>query len=153
MASVQPAHYNALERALAEPARDPRELATAGDRLTVLTKLAHTFPPDGLEALDCLRATDGAAVSVGDEEALAAQAELGRQEGLFVEPSSAAALAGLRRLVERGAIAPAAQVVVCLTGNGFRELGTLPAVEPGRVATIPATEPATWLARFLEAGG
>jgi threonine synthase len=42
-------------------------------------------------------------------------------EGLFVEPSGAVALAGLRRLAEQGRLAREERVVVVLTGSGFKD--------------------------------
>jgi threonine synthase len=55
-------------------------------------------PCTGQLALEAVRDTEGAAVAVTDEEILAA-AHLLMRAGLIVEPSSAAPLAGLRKLI------------------------------------------------------
>ena len=61
--------------------------------------------------------------SVTDEEILDAYQALAQQEGLFVEPASAASIAGLRKLVKRGAIDLVGKTAVCiLTGNGLKDL-------------------------------
>ena len=137
IATVQPAAYNALEIAMREGLRDEESLYALGiseEVPTVQAKLQHGVPPDALYALEALRASDGLAVSVTDAEALAAQRDLAR-EGVFGEPSAAAALAGVRRLVQRGAVQPEHTVVALVTGSGFREVAS-----SGAVATRALTE-------------
>jgi threonine synthase len=124
--TVQPSAYNALEIALRDDLRDEAALYALGlseEVPTVQAKLQHGVPPDALYALEALRASDGLAISVTDDEALAAQRDLAR-EGVFGEPSAAAALAGVRRLVARGAVQPDHTVVALVTGSGFREVAT-----------------------------
>ena len=58
-------------------------------------------------------------MEVTDGEISAAQAELAREAGLFVEPSSAAAWAGI--LKDRANLDAGARVVVLLTGTGFKD--------------------------------
>lgn len=124
MVGVVPRDYNALEVAfdrglerweevLALPYHDPPP--------SILVKLAHSYPPDGLEGLQTVRASQGFFISVTDEEALAAQEELGHKEGLFVEPSSGACLAGTTRLLASGQVRPQEVVVALVSGSGFRE--------------------------------
>ncbi len=72
-------------------------------------------------ALAFLRQTGGRAVEVSDAEISSAQAELCREAGLFVEPSSAAAWAGF--LKDRHKVDPESRVVVLLTGTGFKDTG------------------------------
>ena len=77
----------------------------------------------------------GQFITVSDEEILAAQDELGR-EGLFVEPASAASVAGVLKLVRQGQ-APS-EVVCILTGHGLKD----PEVVQTRAALrapVPAT--------------
>lgn len=70
--------------------------------------------------LKALYQSDGDAMGVTDEETLEAMELLGR-EGLFIEPSGAVAIAGLRRLVAQGRVDPAERVVCVLTGSGFKD--------------------------------
>jgi threonine synthase len=118
--------YNALEvgyRLGAEASDDPWSFIPPNHHPppTILVKIAHVYPPDGVEALQAVRASGGAVVSVSDEEALSAQLELGRREGLYVEPSSSAVLPAVERALEQGDIDADDTVVVMLSGSGFRE--------------------------------
>jgi threonine synthase len=82
-------------------------------------------------ALGFLRRGPGRAVEVTDAEISTAQADLAREAGLFVEPSSAAAWAGFMK--DRGNLDPGARVVVLLTGTGFKDTA---AAE--KLVTMPA---------------
>lgn len=74
-------------------------------------------PVRGRALLDAVRQSKGG-VAVADEDAIQrARADLARH-GLFVEPTSALALAGLRALGD--AIPPDALVVLPLTGSGLK---------------------------------
>ncbi len=74
--------------------------------------------------LEDLYASQGTALAVSDEEILAAQRQLGRQEGIFAAPEGAATLAGLRLLVQRGWIRPEERVVLFNTGAGIKYIPT-----------------------------
>jgi threonine synthase len=118
--------YNALEIAFrlgSETSDDPFAFIPAGHRPppTILVKIAHVYPPDGVEALQAVRASGGMIVSVSDEDALTAQLDFGRREGLYVEPSSAAVLPALERAAEAGELGIDEIVVALLSGSGFRE--------------------------------
>jgi threonine synthase len=69
---------------------------------------------------------------------------LARIEGIFVEPASAAGLAGLKQQIARGNLdATGKQIVVVLTGHGLKDPATAvsEAVEPHRMeASIEALE-------------
>jgi threonine synthase len=62
--------------------------------------------------------------AVSDAQILDAQALLAREQGVFVEPASAASVAGLLVRAEAGEV-PADAVVVCtVTGNGLKDTAT-----------------------------
>ncbi|UPV76496.1 pyridoxal-phosphate dependent enzyme (plasmid) [Halorussus limi] len=92
----------------------------AGD--TVAYSIANADPPSGTRALAAARATDGAVLSVPDDEILDAKATLASEAGFCVEPASATTLAGIRRLADSGELDADDDVVAVLTGTGFREL-------------------------------
>ncbi len=81
--------------------------------------------------LKALRETGGRVITVSDEEIIAAQRELAHQ-GLYVEPTAAVAVAGLRDLTptpslkERGSPPPLGEgtgersIVIPLTGSGLK---------------------------------
>lgn len=58
---------------------------------------------------------------VTDEQILAAQYDLATLEGIFVEPASAAAVAGMIQDINNEKILPGTRVVCTLTGNGLKD--------------------------------
>src|SRR5690606_2711476 len=71
--------------------------------------------------LDAVRDTGGGAVAVTDEEILTA-ARLLMRAGLFVEPSSAAPLAGLRKLIAARPEIGQETIVCIVTSSGLKWL-------------------------------
>jgi threonine synthase len=63
----------------------------------------------------------GAIKAVTDRQILAAYRLLAREEAVFVEPASAASVAGLLQAHEEGLIQPGSRVVCTLTGNGLKD--------------------------------
>ncbi|HSW10924.1 MAG TPA: threonine synthase [Bacillota bacterium] len=80
--------------------------------------------------LRAIRETGGTAEAVSDQAILQAERELARAEGLFVEPSSAAAVAGFCRLVSQGVFAGGETVVVVATGSGLKQMGAVSDLVP-----------------------
>ena len=76
---------------------------------------------DGDETIAALRASGGTGVLIADDEALACQKRLAREEGLFCEPAAAVPLAGCLRAVREGWIRPHERVVCLITGSGFKD--------------------------------
>jgi threonine synthase len=72
--------------------------------------------------LDILRKSGGGAVTVEDEEMIAATREVGTAEGLFVAPEGAACFVALRKLLASGQIEADARVVIFNTGSGIKYL-------------------------------
>ena len=63
----------------------------------------------------------GTATAVTEKEILLWQKRLAQYEGLFVEPTSAAALAGLALIIEQGTIKREDRVLLPLTGFGLKD--------------------------------
>ncbi|THE64143.1 threonine synthase [Salinadaptatus halalkaliphilus] len=102
--------------------REGRESVTAVDAAeTIAVSIANSDPPSGTRALAAARATDGAVVSVSDDATRKAMDRLATAVGLSVEPSSAVALAGVRKLSDAGELAADDEVVTILTGSGYKE--------------------------------
>ena len=72
--------------------------------------------------LDAIRASGGMAVSVTDDELIAATGEIGAAEGIFCAPEGAACLPALRKLIDRGEVKPEERVVLFNTGAGVKYL-------------------------------
>jgi threonine synthase len=90
---------------------------------TVAEGIEIESPARGALILRLLRKSGGVAVAVDDRSILEAQQELARSEGIFMEPTSAAAFAGLARLVSQGHIGRSDTVVVAVTGSGLKDGG------------------------------
>jgi len=88
---------------------------------TLATAIRIGRPVNADKALRAVKETGGAFAKVSDAEIFDAQRRLAREEGLFVEPASAAPLAGLRRLVESGVVDRSESVVLVATGNGMKD--------------------------------
>ncbi|MFW6006170.1 MAG: threonine synthase [Candidatus Bipolaricaulota bacterium] len=83
----------------------------------------HISNPDrGKEILEAIRDTGGVALSISDNQVKRSLQELARKEGLFVEPTSAVPLAGLRQLSDQGTIESGERVVVPVTGSGLKDI-------------------------------
>src|SRR2546428_397138 len=65
----------------------------------------------------------GAGVRLTDEGVLEAQRALAREEGLYVEPSSAASLTAVMQLAARGRLYAEQTIVVVLTSGGLKDPG------------------------------
>ena len=90
-------------------------------RSTVAGGIAVAAPARKLQVLDALRDTGGVAVAVDDPEILEMQRLLAAGEGVFAEPTSAAAFAGLERLVADGVIGGDDLTLVAITGFGLKD--------------------------------
>jgi threonine synthase len=62
--------------------------------------------------------------AVTDAEILAAQRDLARHDGIFVEPASAAGVAGLVAAAAAGQVDPGLTISVTVTGNGLKDIET-----------------------------
>jgi threonine synthase len=87
---------------------------------TVASAIRIGSPASKEGALAAVRESGGLIESVTDEEILAAQGLLAREEGVFCEPASAAGIAGLLKLVREGR-GPEGTVVSVLTGHGLKD--------------------------------
>jgi len=86
---------------------------------TIADGIASARPIRLREVLGAVRATGGRCLAVSEEEIVAALRRFA-QQGFFVEPTTAAAGAGLSRLIADGVIAAGQTTVVILTGSGLK---------------------------------
>ncbi|MFQ5753766.1 MAG: pyridoxal-phosphate dependent enzyme, partial [bacterium] len=75
--------------------------------------------------LEALRESGGLAISVTDEEILAAIKELASAEGIFVCPEGAATWAALKHLKEQNEISSNDKIVLFNTGSGLKYPGVI----------------------------
>ena len=81
---------------------------------TLATAIRIGNPVNAKKALNAIYESKGLAECVSDDEIIYAQKFLASKEGIGVEPASAASIAGLKKLVEKGKI-DFDETVVCIT--------------------------------------
>lgn len=122
MVTVQASGCAPIVRAFEEGKRFADEMQNAE---TVASGLRVPRALGDFLILDAIRASGGTAVAVSDKELLAAVAEIGSTEGLFVAPEGAACLPALRKLMELGAVHSGESAVLFNTGAGVKYLDCL----------------------------
>ena len=105
---------------------------------TVATAIRIGNPVNARKALRAIYESEGLAEIVSDEEIIQAQKFLAAKEGIGVEPASAASVAGLRKLVERGVVEKDETIVCVVTGNLLKDPETVVKV-CGEPITIEAS--------------
>ncbi|WP_211370777.1 threonine synthase [Nonomuraea turkmeniaca] len=95
------------------PVADPRTEASA-------IRVGNPASWDG--AIAAREESGGLIAAVSDEQIFAAYRELARRDGVFVEPASAAGVAGLLDQHARGQLEAGLRVVITLSGNGLKDL-------------------------------
>ncbi len=88
---------------------------------TVATAIRIGNPASWQYALEAREQSGGVIEAVTDREILAAYRLLASQEGVFVEPASAAGVAGLLKKAESGSLTPGQTVVCTVTGHGLKD--------------------------------
>jgi len=120
---------------------DEKVEAMSYESETIVRSLGNPDPPSGNRVLKMLRKHGGMALAVPDEETTEAQWQLARWEGVLPEPAGAIALAGLKRLLQKGTVKPHERVVLVVSGFGFRDIGDADKlVDPPRVVKIQELE-------------
>ncbi len=125
-----------------EPVPDPDTVATA-------IRIGHPASWDG--AVSARDDSKGRIDAVTDQQILDAQRLLSASEGVFVEPASAASVAGLLQCHEQGDLDPGQLVVCTVTGNGLKDTETALAQLTVRSDTVPVD--ASVAARALDLDG
>ncbi|UAL31979.1 threonine synthase [Nocardioides rotundus] len=98
-----------------EPFDDPETVATA---------IRIGNPASWKLAEAAAQESGGRFAAVSDAQILAAQGELARRDGVFVEPASAAGIAGLLAELAAGEEYTGKTVVITVTGNGLKDTAT-----------------------------
>jgi threonine synthase len=98
-----------------EPVRNPETIATA---------IRIGAPASWAAAMTARDESGGQFKAVTDEEILAAYRLLSAREAVFVEPASAASVAGLLQSVADGSLPQGALVVCTVTGHGLKDPDT-----------------------------
>ena len=115
----------AVRRIRDSASQEPDWSAVAVDEVqagTIADSISVDRPRDGLAAVKGIIESGGEAITVPDEEILAAVPEMAGASGIFAEPAAAAPWAALRQLVREKRIA-ADELVVCrVSGSGLKDI-------------------------------
>jgi threonine synthase len=107
--------------------RGARETDPWPDASTVAFGLTVPQPLGDALVLEAIRATEGTAIAVTDDQLLASQHQAARSEGTWVCPEGAACFAAVERLRAAGWFAESDEVLVVNTGAGLKYPQTRPA--------------------------
>ena len=83
------------------------------------------YARDGTYTLDTIRKSNGFAIYCDDKSILEAQRWLAVDEGAFVEPSSAAAIAAIVKSLQEKTIGKGETVIALLTGHGLKDMSNV----------------------------
>ncbi len=89
---------------------------------TIATAIRIGNPASWQQAVDARDNSGGLIDSVTDEEILTAYRLVAGKEGVFVEPSSAAGIAGLFKKKSQGLLPKGKKIVITVTGNGLKDV-------------------------------
>lgn len=106
---------------------------------TVATAIRIGHPQSWDQAWKVQKESNGWFDKCSDEDILAAQSLLARQEGIFCEPASAASVAGALQDIKDGKIPKGSQIVCTLTGHGLKDPETAIRQSGEGVLTVNAT--------------
>jgi len=95
--------------------------APVADPQTIATAIRIGSPASWDLAVAARDDSKGLIEAVTDRQILSAYRLLSTREGVFVEPASAAGVAGLLKLVEEGRLDRGQRITVTVTGNGLKD--------------------------------
>ncbi len=90
------------------------------DAATFASGLRVPKPYGDAIILDIVRASDGTAMAVSDDEILASILDWARNEGIFLSPEGASVTAAYDKLIANGYLKPSDRVVLFNTGAGLK---------------------------------
>ena len=88
---------------------------------TIATAIRIGNPASWQQALAARDESGGLIDAVTDEQILAAHRVLASEVGVFVEPASAAGVAGLLMMAEQGRVPAGARITITVTGHGLKD--------------------------------
>ena len=91
---------------------------------TIATAIRIGAPASWHLAVEARDDSGGLIDAVSDQQILDAQKLLAGEVGIFVEPASAAGVAGLLQQAERGQVPAGATIAITVTGNGLKDTDT-----------------------------
>jgi len=134
---IQAEGANPLVRSIRANGGQALEPVEANTRATAI-RIGN--PASWRKAARVIQETGGWCLDVTEGEIAVAKSEIGR-EGIGCEPASAVTLAGLKKLVAEGKIAPSDTVVLLLTGHTLKDADYTIDFHRGTLLTAEEAEP------------
>jgi len=133
MVCIQPEGCSPIATAF----KQRKEITPVEKPQTIAEGLMIAQPLKGKSVLCALAESQGFAETVSDEEIMTAAKLLAKFEGVFIEPSAAASVAGMIKLVAQGKIDRDQKVACILTGSGLKTLETYSGAFPEPLTIKP----------------
>ena len=126
--------------ALYQAWRNDWEIPQPVNATTRADSISVNAPRDAVKALNAVRETNGAFLTVPDQAILDAILPLAQLGGVFGEPAGATALAGLAVAVTAKLVQPDESIVIINTGNGLKDVPAVIEVTGGATAIPPTLD-------------
>jgi threonine synthase len=107
---------------------------------TLADSIAVGHPRNFAKGMNAVTESEGAFISVSDEDILQSIPRLARKAGVFGEPAGVAGVAGIRNAVELGIIGPSESAVLIMTGNGLKDIQSAMRAVTSAIAVGPDME-------------
>ena len=91
---------------------------------TVADSISAGLPRDRIKALHAVKNTNGAYITVSDDQIIRAIPDLAGKTGVFAEPAGAATWAGIQKAADEGLIQSTETVVMINTGSGLKDINS-----------------------------
>lgn len=92
---------------------------------TIADSISAGAPRNLYMAAESIKASNGFAIAVDDEEILSAQKEFIQKTGIICEPSSASVYAAYKNLIAKDRISSSEKNLLLITGNGLKDIESL----------------------------
>ena len=107
---------------------------------TIADSISAGLPRDRVKAMRAVKQSNGAFVSVSDEEIVQSIPAFARLTGVFAEPSTAAIYAGAKWAIHKGYLNKDDRVVFISTGNGLKDVKRAQESVSGGLKVKPSLE-------------
>ncbi len=133
---------------IARAVRENRDTITPfSNPQTLATAIKIGSPVNWTKVLRAIKDSHGTATTVSDREILTAQRALASKEGIFVEPASAASIAGLKKSVDSGNVDRSDLIVCVATGHGLKDPSIADRIPRAESYTLKITD-SDWVDRL-----
>ena len=91
---------------------------------TIADSISAGLPRDRIKALHGVKNSNGAYLTVSDDQIIRAIPDLAKKTGVFAEPAGAATWAGIQKAATQGLIKATETVVMINTGSGLKDINS-----------------------------